>query len=891
MKRFCSAVLLLACAAPATPAQAPALKEARQLWLHGNYDEAREQYESLLKDDKLKAAAAAGLSRALESLGEYDKAIEVVQAAVKDNPRDANLLARYAEVLYTRGRWDDAEKHAEAALAVNKNHFLARWIQAQIWRDKGDLKKADAACRWFVRTYSERSEKEDDVKDPDDLLIVGLAGSENARWNNLSDQFEFILTEVYKDALKAEKSFWPAEYQAGLLLMEKYNKPEALAALDKALTLNPNAAEALAAKGVLALRDYQIKDAERFAEQALKINPKLPAALRLRAEVHLVSSEDAEAMKELEQARAVNPRDERTLARVGVCLLLQKQKAECDAVAEEVKKFDPKPAVYWNEMGAILEDRRRFEQAEEVLRRAVELRPNMPGPNNNLGMLLMRLGREEEARKLLDKGFANDPFHVRVSNFRKVLRHLEKYQTILTNNKHFKLRFDPKADGKFALYMAPYLEEIYEDLANKFQYRPQGPILIEVFTSHEMFSGRVVALPDLHTIGACTGRMVALASPHAQGLGKPFNWARVLRHELVHIFNLEQTHFLVPHWLTEGLAVNNEGFRRPGTWNELLREWAAADKLMNLDNIDLGFIRPSGPDQWSMAYCQSQLYVDYLKDRFGADAVGKLLAAYGEGLTTAAAITKACKVDKAEFEKGYQAHVAEVVKGLQQGQPAQKPRSTKELQKAYEKENDLDAGAELAVRLLQRDRKQARKLAEKVLESKKGNAKALYVLSELAKLAGDEKEERARLESVEDKASEPRVLRALGKLYYDAEEFGKAAEMFELGRKAQPYENEWLKQLARVYAQSGDKKKLIAVLEELVPGDPDEFDERVRLSRLLLEENRPAEAERYARAALEIDVLSEDARDLLVKALEAQKKNDEVKRVQDILGAKKPAGG
>jgi tetratricopeptide (TPR) repeat protein len=884
MRRFSSAVLLLAGAAAAAPAQAPALQEARQRWLHGNYEEAREQYEALLKDEKLKASAAVGLSRALQSLGEYDKAIEVVETALKDAGRDAGLLARHAEILYLRGRWEEAEKQANAALAISKNHFLARWVQAQIWRDRGDLKQADVACRWFVRTYSERSDKEDDIKDPDELLLVGLAGAENARWNNLADQFQFILDEICKDALKADKAFWPAEHLAGLLLMEKYNKPEALAALDKALTLNPSAAEALAAKGVLALREYQIKEAERLAEQALKINPRLPEALRLRADVHLAAGDAAAALRELEQARAVNPRDERTLARIAACLLLEKKKGEADALAREVEKFDPKPAVYYNELGERLDERRYFEQAEEALRRAVELRPTMPGPANNLGLLYMRMGREKEARELLDRGFANDPFNVRVNNSRKVLHHLEKYETLRTE--HFELRFDPQTDAVLARYLAPYLEAIYADLAEKFQYRPKGPILVEVFNSHEMFSGRVVALPDLHTIGACTGRMVALASPHAKGVRKPFNWARVLRHELVHIFNLEQTHFLVPHWLTEGLAVDNEGFRRPGAWNELLREWAPAGRLMNLDNIDLGFIRPAGPDQWQMAYCQSQLYVHYLKDKYGANAIGELLAAYADGLGTAQAVARVCKVDKAELEKGYQAYVEEVVRGLQQGRPAHKPRSTRELQAAYEKDNDLDAGAELAVRLLDRDRVQARRLAEKVLAAKKGHPQAVYVLARLARMAGDEKEERSRLESIQDKAAEPRVLRALGKIYYEAEELARAAEMFELGRKAQPYESEWLVELARVYAQMEDKKKLIGVLEELVPGDADEFDQRVRLARLLLDAGRAADAERYARQALEIDVRSGDARDLLVKALQAQKKDAEAQRVRELLEKK-----
>src|SRR5439155_5038105 len=84
---------------------------------------------------------------------------------------------------------------------------------AQLYRDRGDLKKADVEFRWFVHQYNQA-----DIKDPDLLLLVGLAGCENARWNNVSDQFEFILNEVYADALKIEKDFWPAEYESGALL-------------------------------------------------------------------------------------------------------------------------------------------------------------------------------------------------------------------------------------------------------------------------------------------------------------------------------------------------------------------------------------------------------------------------------------------------------------------------------------------------------------------------------------------------------------------------------------------------------------------------------------------------------------------------------------------------
>ncbi|MHB1423752.1 MAG: tetratricopeptide repeat protein [Gemmataceae bacterium] len=876
---FALGFLPLAVAAP------PTLKEARERWLSGNYGEAREMFETLAQDAKWRPAAVVGLSRALESEGEYDKALESVEAALKDNPKDAGLLARQAELLYLRGRWDEAEKSANAAIDTSKDQFLARWVRAQIYRDRGDMKQADAECKWFVRTYSQRDEKDDPIKAPEELLLVGLAGAENARWNNLPDQFDFIVNDVYKDAFKFDKLYWPAEYQAGLLLLEKYNRPEATKAFDNALKINSSAAEVLAAKGMLALTQFEIKEAERLAEQALNINPKLPEALRLRADVYLATEDTTAALKELELARKVNPREERTLGRIAACLTLQKKKAELADLTKQVEQFDPKPAAFYFAMGERLEERRHYENAEKCFQKAAELRPYVPDALNSLGQLYMRMGLEKEARVTLEKAFQADRFNVRTKNLLRVLEHLKKYETLKTA--HFELRYDPTNDAALAHYMAPYLEAIYADLAEKFNYRPKGPILIEVFTTHQMFSGRIVALPDLHTIGACTGKMFAMASPNSRDLGKPFNWGRVLRHEIVHIFNLEQTNYLVPHWLTEGLAVNNEGFPRPAYWNELLRERVPADKLLNLDNIELGFIRPRGQDEWTLAYCQSQLYVNYIKEKYGADAIGGLLAAYGDGLGTATALQRVCKVDKETFEKGYRAYIDEAIKPLLGGKPAEKKRTLAELKSAYQKNNDLEAGAELALQYLKRDRVQARKIAEEVLDHKKNQPKALYVLARLERLAGNVRRERSLLEDALNRDDpDPRIVSALGNIYYDASEFDKAAEMFDLGRKAEPFEPKWLMELARVYAQKDDKAKLIGVLKELVPADPDDLAQRLRLARLLLESGDAAESEKYARQAMEIDVRGKKGQELLLKSLEAQKKDAEADRLRQLFDKK-----
>ncbi len=622
--------------------------------------------------------------------------------------------------------------------------------------------------------------------------------------------------------------------------------------------------------------------AERFAEEALKINPNLPEALRLRADVYLAGGQFDKALKELDTARKVNPRDEQTLGRVAACLWLQKKNGDLDALLKEAGKFDPTPGQLHLVLAERLEDRRHYGEAEKHFKKARELRPVLHQATSSLGLLYMRLGREKEAGKLLDDAFKADPFNVRVSNMRKVLDHLEKYETLETD--HFTLRYDPKHDKALARYMGDYLEKVYAELAEKFNHRPQGRILIEVFNNHQMFSGRTVALPDLHTIGACTGRMVAMVSPKGTGLGKPFNWARVLRHELVHIFNLDQTNFLVPHWFTEGLAVGYEGFDRPQSWNQLLLSREPAGKLMTLDNIDLGFIRPRDLLDWSMAYCQSQLYVEYLPQTHGKAAVGAMLDAYRDGLSTTEAIKKVCKVDKAVFEKGYRDHLEGVVKSLG-GRPGEKPMSFRELQEAHKKDpNDLDVAARLAEANLGRNRVTARKLAEEVLLAKKNHPRASYVMARLAILGGDADRARALLEAaVDPKNPDVKVVRALGKIYYDAGELKAAVEMFELGRKAEPYDSEWLTLLARVYARLEDREKQTGVLKALVKADADDLESRKRLARLLATAGKHAEAEQYARAALEIDITDKEARESLYKALAEQKKDDELARVKKLL--------
>jgi hypothetical protein len=217
----------------------------------------------------------------------------------------------------------------------------------------------------------------------------------------------------------------------------------------------------------------------------------------------------------------------------------------------------------------------------------------------------------------------------------EVLDVLESYAVLETD--HFVLKFDRGHDELLARYASQHLEEeIYPQLVEQYGFKPEGKTLIEIFSrnrntsGHGWFSARMVGLPAIGTVGACAGKMVAITTPDE--LPKKYDWARVLRHEYVHVLNLQQTDFNIPHWFTEGLAVHSEGPNRPRAWNATLAERAREKSLYNLDTITLGFIRPKNSEDWTLAYCQAALYVDYALETYGKDVTAK--AAYADHSTT-----------------------------------------------------------------------------------------------------------------------------------------------------------------------------------------------------------------------------------------------------------------
>lgn len=865
-------------------------KAAREHYQKGRLAEALDLYDALEESGADAPRIALGRSACLEAQGEYSRAGEVLTAATAANEKNAPLQAALAELQLTQGDFSAAAKSVEAALRLDGELPLARLVNADLQAATGRLKEANEGYRWFVRYYNRVQ-----PTDPEVLLQVARGAAQYARWNNVTQVFDFVVNTLCPDALSQDKDCWQACLLSGSLLLEKYNRAQALPELRRALAINPQAADVHAALADAALQEHSLAEAEQLAGRALAINPRHIPALRVRIDLLLEDGEWSKARTLCAQALETNPHDERILARLAACDLLEEgppPEGELDelfgnldnpseaAIAKpsrfsrlvlELAGRNPHPGVFLGALGEQLEARKKYLLAERCYRQAMASMPQLSGPRTALGMLCMRTGRNEEAGKILDQAFEADPYHVRVSNMRKVLSVLRGYEAITTE--HFVIRVDGAADRILGKYMAEFLEDEYPGLVKQFGYAPPTRTQFEIFhkakglSAHQWFSARMVGLPWVQTIGASTGMIVALASPTATE--KPFNWARVLKHEFVHILTLQQTEFNIPHWYTEALAVESEGFARPESWNQLLLERVPAGNLMNLDTINLGFIRPKTPADWNMAYCQSRLYTQYMTERFGSGTTAKLLDAYRRNLSTERAIESVCGVDKATFEKGYREYLDQVVSGLRAG-ARETPMTLAEAEKAHLTEaGNPGADARYAYELLKINRrKEARKLAEGVLAKHPAEPLAAVVMAKLALRAEDLSSAVAVLEPALDRSRpHPRVLELLAELKLRQERFADSAELYELGLSQCPDHVPWLKGLARALLNGKKQEdRLKAVLEKLTWADAEDAAVPQRLAHMALAEKDFAGAVRYGMMSLHVDVLDVETHKILAQA-------------------------
>lgn len=532
-------------------------------------------------------SAAALRARILVMRGQHRDAEELLVPIAETNPSSGAGL-ELGLLRVTLGRLDEAKPYLEAVIARGSRSrgALDLYRGGLAARGLGSYRKANTLLRSAA------------LASPSDPSIQTAWGELFLEKYNQADA-----VRSFKEAVALDGEWAPAHVGVGRALANE-NPPLARASIERALEIDPTniAAHLFIAEQELGDRH---RDAAREAiNRALEINPKGLEALALLAAIEYL--EDRTAMFEVEVARAL--------------------------------AINPAYSDVYRIAGSHVARAYRFSEAVTLVRRALDLDPDNTRAHAELGMHLLRIGDERGAREALERAFTDDPFNVITFNLLGMMDALEEFETFERGDLIVRLHRDEAPVLKE--YVLTLAQEALDSLSTRYEMTVSGPILIEVFPSHDDFAVRNLGLPGMvGALGACFGRVVTMDSPRARPPGE-FNWKATLWHEIAHVVTLQISNQRVPRWLTEGISVYEEQGANSAWGRDQEMEFAAAlndDQVLSLRDLNSGFSRP---ETISLAYFQASVLVGHMVDQHGEQALRTLLRAYGEGLETEDALAR-----------------------------------------------------------------------------------------------------------------------------------------------------------------------------------------------------------------------------------------------------------
>ncbi len=632
-------------------AQAPEPRGLAEL-KKGDYENASKLLSARLASNPNDVVAQRALLRVYIETGRYTEAEATAKRFLQKTPNAGIVRHQLAEALAAIGRHTEAIAEFERAAADSEkaDKLESDLRRAEVLDLIGQEDRAKTIYESFVKYYTDN-----DPESAQELTLIARALVHLERFQDAND--------MYRSAIEADSGYFEAQLGAAELFTAKYAYSDAALFLDDAFKINPNSARAYLN---LARNKRFGGDAEMAAaiSKALTINPNLVDAIALKAAMALEANKLDEAATQIDKALKINSRSLEAHSLQAAMLYLQDRDFE-PAIAATLA-ISPKYGDVYNTLSHYATITRRTEQAAQFARRATEIAPRLWDAHLNLGMALLRIGQMEPGREAIEKAFKGDPFNIWAKNTLDLLDSMRDFKE--TKRGAFIIKASAQESDVLAPYAANLLEEAAAKLTSKYKFTPKGPIIVEIFQNHEDFAVRTLGIPGLGALGVCFGFVVAQDSPSARQAGE-FNWGSTLWHEYTHVITLQMTDFRIPRWFSEGLSVYEERRARPGwgdDWNPLFVRSFTEKRWFKMADLDAGFQRPKTPQDVPIAYFQASQVCEFIAERYGFDAILRMLAMYRDKARTPDVLQQVLKLSESDFDREFSAYIEAKVKPLQQ---------------------------------------------------------------------------------------------------------------------------------------------------------------------------------------------------------------------------------
>lgn len=574
---------------PSARAVAAEIDECRRLLITGQYSQCIDRAGRAVSKRRYGETWPVLKARAELAVGEYEAARDTIETGLKRYPWSLRLRwAGYHACLHT-GKPDRAQ---ELLQGIHRRASEAPWRYGDaddlVTLGRAALRRGADAREVLDGFYDKARRLQPEHRQP------YLASGELA----LDKHDAELAAEIYRDALK----HFPDD-------------PDVHFGLARALAKGPS------------------EQSARHLAEALQANPRHVPALLFKADGLIDSEQFAEAAEWIEQVLEVNPRHPKAWAyRSVLAHLANDPKGEAAFRAAALSSWSENPAVD-HLIGKKLSQKYRFREGAAYQRQALTLDHSYLPARVQLAQDLLRLGRETEGWKLAETAHQADGYDVVTFNLLELRDQIERFRTL--SNDDFLVRMEAREAAVYGDRVLELLQRAKRVLCDKYGLELNHRITVEIFPDENDFAVRTFGMPAVSGyLGVCFGKVITANSPASQA-DHPSNWEAVLWHEFCHVVTLELTRNKMPRWLSEGISVYEER-QQDSAWGQRMnpryRELVLEGGLTPIRDLSDAFLSPESPLHLQFAYYESALVVEFLVDRYGLEALKRVLHDLGAGL-------------------------------------------------------------------------------------------------------------------------------------------------------------------------------------------------------------------------------------------------------------------
>jgi tetratricopeptide (TPR) repeat protein len=406
----------------ASPDYMPALFSLAELsFIERKFDEAMGQVEKVLSREPGSVAALALRAHVLTARGEADRAIAEYRKILEARPGLVSVRYHCARAYLRKGDANGAAEQLKQAIAASPDYEEAILLLAELDIRSGRPDPAVEALRKFRATHPDNAQAcvlmgtaYRAQKNPAEAI---RAYQDLARLQPDSPQSPYMVGLVlwgrgdkqkarasFEEALRLAPGFVPALVNLVSMDIEEKRPEDALGRIRRQVEAAPQSPELRLLEGRVLTTSSRFPEAEAAFEKALELQPRMTLAYVELGRLYAAQGKTDQALEKLESAIKVNPSDLRSLS---MSAILHQQKGEYDKAIELFEKalqVNPQFVVAANNLAYLYSEHSKdYEKAFRWAQQAREAAPHDPYVADTLGWVLNRRGDYRWAASLLQE--------------------------------------------------------------------------------------------------------------------------------------------------------------------------------------------------------------------------------------------------------------------------------------------------------------------------------------------------------------------------------------------------------------------------------------------------------------------------------------------------------